>query len=132
MTNNSSQRLDRLEAILETTIQGLAETREAIAETRVAIAENNRALVETRQIVESNSRTLQGMLEQRATDRLEHEQRMRREEARIERQDAIIKKLSNVQEGLVRMLSGIDEERPVVLRKLNAIESKVDRLLERE
>ena len=111
MTNNSSERLDRLEAILETTIQGLAETRTALAETR--------------QIVESNSRTLQGMLEQRATDRLEHQERMRSLES-------ILNRVTNVQEGMARMVTSVDENQPTILRKLNAIESKVDQLLERD
>ncbi|MEY2830972.1 MAG: hypothetical protein RLZZ574_230 [Cyanobacteriota bacterium] len=50
---NSGDRLDRIERILEATAQRQQET------------EN---------IVQSNSRLLQAMLEQRATDRLEHEE----------------------------------------------------------
>ena len=40
------------------------------------IEETNRGLARTRLIVESNNRAIQAMLEQRASDRLKHEQRM--------------------------------------------------------
>ena len=116
MTNsNGSDRLDKIESLLEETNRTLAQT--------------NSALAETRQLTESNSRTIQAMLEQRATERLEHEQRMRREEARMQRQEEIIQRLSKVQEGLAQMLVGLDEDRPTILRKLNTIETKLDRLL---
>ena len=88
---NGSGRLGRMEALLSETINGL---------------------VETRQIAESNSRAIQAMLEQRATDRLEHEQRMRREEARIKRQDELIERLSIVQERIAKMNASLDEDRP--------------------
>ncbi|MBE9171271.1 hypothetical protein IQ238_28500 [Pleurocapsales cyanobacterium LEGE 06147] len=75
-------------------------------------------------IVESNSRLLQAMLEQRATDRLEHEERM----ARLE--DAVIR-LTRIEEAQNRMLANMDDDRPTILRRLMAIENKVDTLLER-
>jgi vacuolar-type H+-ATPase subunit E/Vma4 len=40
--------------------------------------------------------------------------------------------LANTQEGIARLLSSLDEDRPTILRKLNAIENKVDRLLEQQ
>ena len=76
-------------------------------------------------IVESNSRLLQAMLEQRATDRLEHEERMRFLE---ENQRQLIQ----TQRGIANLVSSLDEDRPTVLRKLTAIENKVDTLLERD
>ena len=121
--NNNSDRLDRMEALLEVTIQGLAETRKLTES-------NSRAIAETKKITESNSRTIQAMLEQRATDRLEHEQRMRREEERIKNSDELIKSIASVQKGLSRMLSSLDDDRPTILRKLNTIENKLDRIIE--
>jgi uncharacterized protein HemX len=38
-------------------------------------------------------------------------------------------RLANTQEGIARLMSNLDEDRPTVLRKLNAIENKIDRLL---
>ena len=135
--NNNSDRLDRMEALLEVTIQGLSETRKltesnsrAIAETRKLTESNSRAIAETKKITESNSRTIQAMLEQRATDRLEHEQRMRREEERIKKSDELIKSIASVQKGLSRMLSSLDDDRPTILRKLTTIENKLDRIIE--
>ena len=131
MTNaEGSGRLDRIEALLEETNRGLAQTRliaesntRGLQETRQLIESNNRAIAETRQIAESNSRTIQAMLEQRASKRLEHEQRMAR-------QDETIQRLSKIQEGLANMLVGLDEDRPTILRKLNTIENKIDRIIE--
>ena len=54
--NNSSDRLDKIETILESTAQRQ----------------------ETERVVQSNSRLFQAMLGQRATDRLEHKEKMAR------------------------------------------------------
>lgn len=75
-------------------------------------------------IVESNSRAIQAMMEQRATDRLEHEERMRFLEENQRR-------LIQTQRGIANLVSSLDEDRPTVLRKLTAIENKVDTLIER-
>lgn len=74
---------------------------------------------ELKQLVESNSRAVQAMLEQRATDKLEHEERMR---FLAENQRQIIR----IQDGIANMIGSIDEDRPTVLRKLNTIENKID------
>lgn len=71
----------------------------------------------TQAIVDSNSRAIQAMLDQAATDRLNHEARM--------------EKLEKLSEGLVNMLSSIDEDRPTILRKLNTIEQKTNSILDR-
>lgn len=76
-------------------------------------------------IVESNSRLLQAMLEQRATDRLEHEERMKFLE---ENQRQLIQ----TQQGIANLVSSLDEDRPTILRKLTTIENKVDALIERD
>jgi len=75
-------------------------------------------------IVESNSRAIQAMMEQRATDRLEHEERMKFLE---ENQRQLIQ----TQRGVANLVSSLDEDRPTVLRKLTTIENKVDTLIER-
>lgn len=82
-------------------------------------------------IVESNSRAIQAMMEQRATDRLEHEERMARLEDTVIRLDDTVARLTRIEEAQNRMLASMDEDRPTVLRKLTAIENKVDTLIER-
>ncbi len=98
MTNNNSNesRLDRIERILE--------------------SENYRIL--------SIERTVQAMLEQRVTDKLEHEER-------LAKYDGIISRLTDVQEGMAKMLEKIDETQPTILRRLMAIENKIDCLIEK-
>jgi chromosome segregation ATPase len=115
MTSNGSDRLTRIEGILES----MAQQQE-----------------ETRAIVNSNSRAIQAMMDQRVEDRLEHqqrteqhEQRMQEHEQRMQRLEEILNRVANVQEGLGRMLVSLDDDRPTILRKLNSIENKVDRLL---
>jgi uncharacterized membrane protein len=113
MTNsngNNSDRLDRIERILEATAQRQQET------------EN---------IVQSNSRLLQAMLEQRTTDRLEHEERMKRLEDTVIRLDDTVARLTRIEEAQNRMLASMDDDRPTVLRRLMSIENKVDTLIER-
>ena len=75
--------------------------------------ENNTRLNRIEAIVESNSRAIQAMIEQRATDRLEHEERMKFLE---ENQRQLIQ----TQRGIANLLSSLDEDRPTVLRKLTA------------
>lgn len=94
--NNSSDRLDRIERLLESVTQK----------------------------TDSNARTIQGILEQRATDRLEHEERM-------DRLEDLVTRLTRIEEAQNRMLVGVDENQPTILRKLTTIENKVDRLIER-
>ena len=97
MTNsNSSDRLDRIEAI-----------------------------------VESNARAIQAMMEQRATDRLEHEERMARLEENLTETRKLMAQMTQTQQGLTQILIGYDQDRPTVLRRLMTIENKVDRLLDR-
>jgi hypothetical protein len=80
---------------------------------------------ELQQLVASNARAIQAMLEQQETTRLRHEEQMN------EIRQAMLR-LARVEEGLVNMMVSIDEDRPTVLRKLTSIENKVDRILEQE
>ncbi len=83
---------------------------------------------ELKQLVESNARTAQAILDAMA------EARQERQELRdgiVKVQDAVIR-LTAVQEGIANLLAVLDEDRPTILRKLTAIENKVDRLLNRE
>jgi acetyl-CoA carboxylase carboxyltransferase component len=80
---------------------------------------------ELQQLVASNARTIQAMLEQQETSRLRHEEQM------DEIRQAMLR-LSRVEEGLINIVVAIDEDRPTVLRRLTSIENKVDRILEKE
>jgi hypothetical protein len=79
---------------------------------------------ELKQLVESNARAIQSLTDLIVTDKLEQKER----NAKL---DETLEKLTALNEGVVNLLSSMDEDRPTVLRKLNAIENKVDRLLER-
>jgi hypothetical protein len=80
---------------------------------------------ELQQLVASNARTIQAMLEQQETTRLRHEEQI--DEIRQARL-----RLERVEKGLINMVSGIDEDRPTVMRRLMSIENKVDRILEKD
>ncbi len=82
-------------------------------------------------IVESNSRAIQAMMEQRATDRLAREEKAQHEE-RMKFLEENQRQLIQTQRGIANLVSSLDEDRPTVLRKLTAIENKVDTLLERD
>lgn len=85
---------------------------------------------ELKQLVESNSRAIQAMLEQKATDRIEHEERMRIAEERLQLLEENQRQIIRIQDGIANMVSSLDEDRPTVLRKLTTIENKIDRILE--
>lgn len=92
---------------------------------------------ELRQLVESNARTAQAILEAMAEARLEREETrdqfyagMQQMDVTIQRLDSAVQRLTTLQEGVINLLASLDKDRPSVLRKLNSIENKVDRLLE--
>lgn len=122
MTNqdgsNSSDRLDRIEKLFE---QNEIRLGRMILQQE---SDNRRML--------AIERTVQAMLEQRATDRLEHEERMGIAEERINRIEDVVVRLTRIEEGQNQMLANMDEDRPTVLRRLMTIENKVDSLLERD
>lgn len=83
-------------------------------------------------IVESNSRAIQAMMEQQATDRLKREEEKAENERRIRLSEETQRDLVRTSAGVVRLLTVMDEDRPTILRRLMTIENKVDRILERE
>jgi serine phosphatase RsbU (regulator of sigma subunit) len=86
---------------------------------------------EVRMIVQSNDRTIQAILDQTATDRLKRDEERIEHERRIQLLEANNQILANTQQGITALLGSIDEDRPTVLRKLNAIEQKTDSILDR-
>ena len=87
---------------------------------------------ELQQIVESNSRAIQAMLDAQASDRLQREE-LREVIAQVAQQAAEERaELRQAMIGVANLLSSLDSDRPTVLRRLNSIENKVDRLLEQE
>lgn len=82
-------------------------------------------------IVASNARAIEAMLEQRATDRLKQEEEKARHETRMAQLEDAIARLVRIEEAQNRMLANMDEDRPTIVRRLMAIENKVDTLIER-
>lgn len=76
---------------------------------------------ELQQIVESNSRAIQAMLDTMAEAA----------EERRELREATLR-LDGVAEGIANLLSSLDDDRPTILGRLSRIENKVDRLLARD
>lgn len=83
---------------------------------------------ELKQLIESNATTAQAMLDTMAEARLE---RQELREGMIQLQSAV-ERLANIQEGIANLLVSLDDDRPTILRRLTAIENKVDRLLQQE
>ena len=75
---------------------------------------------ELQQIVESNSRAIQAILDVQA-EAAEERRELREATLRLER----------VAEGIANLLSSLDHDRPTILARLSRIENKVNRLLER-
>jgi ABC-type lipopolysaccharide export system ATPase subunit len=109
--NNSNERLDRIEKLFE---------QNEIRLGRLILHQES----DNRRIL-SIERTVQAMLEQRVTDKLEHEERMNRLED-------LVTRLTRIEEAQNKMLANLDDDRPTILRRLMSIENKVDSLIERD
>jgi hypothetical protein len=83
---------------------------------------------ELKQLIESNARTAQAILEGMIEARLE---RQELQEGMVQVQNAVVQ-LINVQSGIANLLTSLDEDRPTILKKLTTIENKLDRLLGQE
>lgn len=82
-------------------------------------------------LLESSARSIQALAEAIATDRLnrlEFQEEMQRitREAAEERDE-----LRQATLGIANLLGSLDEDRPTIFRKLNAIENKLNQILER-
>ena len=92
---------------------------------------------ELKQLAESNARSIQAMIEQRATDKLEHEERIaqlkilsREHQERMRFLKENQRLILQTQTDIANLAGSLDEDRPKVLRKLNTIENKIDRIIE--
>ena len=101
-------------------------------ELKLLVQSNALAISGLSQRIDSNSRAIEAMIEQRATDRLNQEARAIEHEQRIARLEDLAASLTRIEDAQNRMLSSIDEDRPTVLRKLTTIENKLDRILENQ
>lgn len=91
---------------------------------------SNMEFSELQQIVESNCCAIQALADQVVESNLNAEaERRSAAEERRELREAMLR--LRVSEGLINLYGSLDEDRPTILRKLNVIEHKVDRLLER-
>jgi hypothetical protein len=101
------------------------EEMQSILERTVLITERNT------QIVESNSRAIQAMLDQAATDRLRDEEQVQLQAERARQHEERMQRLENLSAGLVNLTVSIDEDRPTILRILNSNNNKLDTILDR-
>ena len=83
---------------------------------------------EIKQLMESNAKTVQAMLDEIADARQE---RQELREGMVQLQNAVAK-LTNIQESMANLLVSLDGDRPTILKKLTAIECKLDQLLPEE
>ena len=81
---------------------------------------------ELRQLVESNARTAQAMLDTIAEARLEREELR---EGMIKLQEAMVR-FADTQRGIANLLASLDNDHPTILKKLTTIENKLDQVLE--
>jgi hypothetical protein len=102
---------------------------------QIEMVETKAAADRAAQVAESNGRAIQAMLDNAATDRLRHEERMERLESLNEennrRHEERMARLESISLGLVNLSSSLDEDRPTILRLLNSNNNKLDLLLDR-
>lgn len=120
MSTNQPNRLDRVESLLE----------RFIAASEFERVASNERLTRLEVTVNSHSRSIQALTDDIAEFKLAvAEDRERAAQERRELREAMVR-LTDVSEGIANLVSRLDEDQPTILRKLNTIENKVDRLLE--
>jgi cell division septum initiation protein DivIVA len=115
---------EEMQAIMQQVTVSQREMQSAQREMQSAQREMQSTLSETQLLAQSIARGVQAMQDKALSDEL------KREEERAEHQ-AQMAELRHISQGLVNMLSSIDEDRPTILRKLNTIENKTDAILDR-
>lgn len=125
-TRWTNERLDQLASFIFANAEAIRENAETIRENAEAIRESNQRMTGLEQLVQSNSRAIQALADRIAEIALVQEEAA---EERRELREATVR-LEGVAEGIANLLSSLDSDRPTILRKLNTIENKVDRLLE--
>jgi hypothetical protein len=133
MTAAQPDRLDRIEALLDRMASDSARSKEESDE-RMSRVERDfeRSYRESdermsrweRRFEENNAAISRDISQLVATQQAGEVQRQELREATI--------RLADTQEGIARLLSSLDEDRPSILRKLNTIEGKVDTLLQHQ
>jgi hypothetical protein len=86
---------------------------------------------ELKALANSNSRAIQAMLDQAATDRLRDEERRQEHQERTRQHEERMRRLEAMTEGLINLSAAIDEDRPTILRLLNSSNNKLDTILDR-
>jgi hypothetical protein len=81
---------------------------------------------ELKHLIESNAKTAQAMLDEMAEARQE---RQELREGMLQIQSAVVQ-LTNIQERITNLLLSLDGDRPTILKKLSALETKLDQLLQ--
>lgn len=81
---------------------------------------------ELKHLIETNAKTVQAMLDEIAEARQE---RQELREGMIQLQNAVAQ-LINIQDKITNLLISVDGDRPTILKKLSALETKLDRLLQ--
>ncbi|GAA6617418.1 hypothetical protein [Scytonema sp. NUACC26] len=83
---------------------------------------------ELKQLIASNAKAIQAATDERVELRLA----VGRLEENIGRIDRAIEQLTTLNQGIVRLLASLDDDRPTILRRLMSIENKVDQLLDQK
>ncbi|MEH2072275.1 MAG: hypothetical protein V7K47_29685 [Nostoc sp.] len=83
---------------------------------------------ELKHLIESNAKTVQAMLDE-ITEARQERQELR--EGMIQLQNAMTQ-LSTIQDRITNLLISVDGDRPTIIKKLSAIETKLDLLLQED
>lgn len=83
---------------------------------------------ELKQLIESNAKTAQAMLDEMIEARQE---RQELREGMIQLQNAV-ERLANVHEKIANLIISLEGDRPTILQKLSELENKVDQLLQQK
>jgi hypothetical protein len=128
---NNGDRLDRIEAILERIVERDELTARRDENTAIRIERLSLRAEESERNIQALNQATQTMIRQMDADRLQREEEKAEHQLRMRELEEIQRTMAQTQAGLTKLLTAMDEDRPTVLRRLMAIENKVDTLIER-
>ena len=97
----------------------------------IAQRESQAMQQDTQLLVQSIARGVQAMQEKALTDELKREEEKAAAVQHTIEHEQRMQRLEDISAGLIRLYGSLDEDRPTVFRALNAIDRKVDSILDR-
>ncbi|MEO0849702.1 MAG: hypothetical protein AAFY50_25340, partial [Cyanobacteria bacterium J06648_1] len=129
---NNGDRLGRIESILERIVERDELTARRDEITAIRIERLSLRTEENERNIQALNQATQTMIRQMDADRLKREEEKEEHQQQMRELREIQRGIAETQSGLTKILIKTEENQPTMLRRLMAIENKVDDLIQRD